>query len=189
MKLTFLFAALLGSPLWAQLPSEIPYESVSDYFKYPAEMNLGEIPAVAVNSKGHVFMLSRSGLSGPLFGSIATQLLEFDEKGKFMLEIGKGLYGFGFGHSVRVDPADRNCAIRRSSFYSTKVITNQRRCVHPHRRRDGGAPQVARAPKCSSPLRLASDRRDCPNCLGPVSKTLSPHLSAGPWKAWSTRRV
>jgi NHL repeat len=107
MKLNhFLCAALLSVPAWAQTPPEIPYESVPDYFKYPAEMNLGEMAAVAVNSKGHVFMLSRSGLSGPLFGTLATQLLEFDDQGKFVREIGKGLYGFGFGHGVRVDPAD-----------------------------------------------------------------------------------
>jgi len=107
MKLNHLLcAALLSAPAWAQTPPEIPYESVPDYFKYPAEMNLGEMAAVAVNSKGHVFMLSRSGLSGPLFGTLATQLLEFDDKGKFVREIGKGLYGFGFGHGVRVDPAD-----------------------------------------------------------------------------------
>jgi hypothetical protein len=107
MKLNhFLFAALLSAPAWTQTPPEIPYESVPDYFKYPSEMNLGEMAAVAVNSKGHVFMLPRSGLSGPLFGTLATQLLEFDDKGKFMGEIGKGLYGFGFGHGVRVDSSD-----------------------------------------------------------------------------------
>lgn len=85
MKITLLCAALAGAPLWAQLPPEIPYESVPDYFKYPSEMNLGEMAAVAVNSKGHLFMLSRSGLSGPLFGTLARQLLEFDETDKFVI--------------------------------------------------------------------------------------------------------
>ncbi len=85
---------------------EIPFESVSDYFKYPAEMNLGEMASVAVNSKGHVFMLSRSNLTGPLFGTIATQVLEFDQNGKYLREIGKGLYGFGYGHSIRIDKDD-----------------------------------------------------------------------------------
>jgi hypothetical protein len=108
MKRWFLAVpALLATPLLAQQsPPEIPFDSVADYFKYPAEMNLGEMGSVAVNSQKHVFMVSRSNVSGPLFGSIATQLLEFDQNGKYVREIGKGLYGFGYSHSVRVDKDD-----------------------------------------------------------------------------------
>jgi hypothetical protein len=108
MKSIVLFAAVLAAaPLVAQqkIP-EIRFESVPDYFQYPAEMNLGELSGVAVNSKGHVFMISRSNTSGPIFNAIATQLLEFDEKGKFVREIGKGVYGFGYAHGVRIDRDD-----------------------------------------------------------------------------------
>jgi hypothetical protein len=93
---------MFSAPAFAQLPPQIPYDSVPDYFKYPPEMNLGEMGAVAVNSKGHVFMLSRSNVSGPAFGAAATQVLEFDEKGNYLREIGKGLYGFAYGHGIRV---------------------------------------------------------------------------------------
>jgi DNA-binding beta-propeller fold protein YncE len=102
-------AALLAAPMQAQQPTpppDMPFESVPDYFKYPAEMNLGEMASVAVNSKGHVFMLSRSNVTGPLFGAIATQVLEFDQNGKYVREIGKGLYGFGYAHSIRFDKDD-----------------------------------------------------------------------------------
>jgi hypothetical protein len=34
-------------------------------------------------------------VTGPLFGSIATQILEFDEYGKYVREIGQNQYGFG----------------------------------------------------------------------------------------------
>src|SRR5262249_44479924 len=34
------------------------------------------------------------------------QLFEFDRNGKFLREIGKGLYGFDFAHVVRVDKED-----------------------------------------------------------------------------------
>jgi len=107
MKSIILFAAVLAAPLVAQpkIP-EIRFESVPDYFQYPSEMNLGELSGVAVNSKGHVFMISRSNTSGPIFNAIATQLLEFDEKGKFVREIGKGVYGFGYAHGVRIDRDD-----------------------------------------------------------------------------------
>ncbi len=76
-----LLAPLFAQPSFAQ-PSvpEIPFDSVPDYFKYPAEMNLGELSGVAVNSKGHVFMGVRDRSSPvPPFGALATQLLEFDE--------------------------------------------------------------------------------------------------------------
>jgi hypothetical protein len=76
---------------------KIPFDSVPDYFKYPATMNLGEVLAVAANSKGHVLLLNHpgSGTSGPLYGNATTQLLEFDEAGKFVREVGHGVYGLG----------------------------------------------------------------------------------------------
>ena len=86
----------------------IPFESVPDYFKYSAQMNLGELLGVAVNSKGRVVILSHPGsaTSGPLYGNATTQLLEFDETGKFAREIGHGVYGLGYAHSVRFDKYD-----------------------------------------------------------------------------------
>ena len=61
---------------------------------------------VAVNSKGYVFALSRGNTTGPAYAAAATQLLEFDRNGKFIREIGKNLYAWSFGHSVRVDRED-----------------------------------------------------------------------------------
>ena len=108
-----LIVLALGAWLWTPAaaqepatPPEIPFESVPNYFKYPFEMNLGEMGSVAVNSKGHVFMLSRSNITGPLFGAIATQVLEFDQTGKYLREWGKNLYGFGYAHSIRFDKDD-----------------------------------------------------------------------------------
>src|SRR5215471_14291800 len=76
---------------------EIPYESMPNVLKLPADLYLGEVPGVAVNSKGHIFVYTRSG---------HTRLLEFDADGKFTREIGKHLYGFDFAHVVRVDRDD-----------------------------------------------------------------------------------
>src|SRR5204863_8109817 len=79
-----------------------------DYFKYPATMKLGEVLAVATNSKGHVLMLNHPGssTSGPLYGNATTQLLEFDETGKFVREVGHGVYGLGYAHGARYDKYD-----------------------------------------------------------------------------------
>ena len=86
----------------------IPFESVPDYLKYPPTMNLGEVLGVAVNSKGRVLVLNHPGssTSGPLYGNATTQLLEFDETGKFAREIGRGVYGLGYAHGVRYDRFD-----------------------------------------------------------------------------------
>ena len=87
---------------------KIPFESVPDYFKYSPQMNLGEVLAVAVNSKGRVLVLNHQGSAGagPLYGEASTQLLEFDEAGKFVREIGKGVYGLGYAHGARYDKYD-----------------------------------------------------------------------------------
>src|SRR5438067_1259173 len=39
---------------------EISYDSAPNFFKLPPDMNLGEGAGVAVNSKGHIFVFTRS---------------------------------------------------------------------------------------------------------------------------------
>src|SRR5260370_15548756 len=100
---------LLSAPLFAQQAApKIPFESFPDPVKYSAQMNLGEVLSVAVNSKGHVLIVNHpgSGTTGPLYGNASTQLLEFDETGKFVREVGHGVYGLGYAHSGRHDKYD-----------------------------------------------------------------------------------
>ena len=84
----------------------IDFKSVPNPLKLPANMYFGEVSGVAVNSKGHVFVLSRGNTTGPAYAAAATQLLEFDKDGKFIREIGKNLYAWSFAHTVKVDPQD-----------------------------------------------------------------------------------
>ena len=109
-------AALAAAPLFAQTLTqaqmnakakaqnvpEIPYESAPNFLKLPPNLYLGEGIGVATNSKGHIFVYTRSQ---------ATRLFEFDQKGTFVREIGEGLYGFAFAHAVRVDPQDNIWAV------------------------------------------------------------------------------
>src|SRR5256886_4592232 len=81
---------------------EIPFESVANFFKLPPGLYMGEGVGVATNSKGHVFVYTRSG---------ETRLFEFDEKGAFVKEFGVGSYGFSFAHAVRVDKDDNVWAV------------------------------------------------------------------------------
>jgi len=90
----------------AQNVPDIPYDSVANFFKMPANVYFGEGIGVATNSKGHVFVYTRSG---------ETRLFEFDEKGAFVRELGQGLYGFVFAHAVRVDKDDNVWAVDEGS--------------------------------------------------------------------------
>ena len=112
-----LVVLLLASPSLAQqnVP-EIPFESVPDFFKLPAGMNFGEVSGVAVNSKGHVFVFTRSNSAGgPAYAPAAAQLLEFGPKGEFVREVGRGLYAWSFAHTVRVDRDDNIWAVDKGS--------------------------------------------------------------------------
>jgi hypothetical protein len=95
---------------------EIPFDSVPDFLRLPEGMNFGEVPGVAVNSRGHIFVFTRSNSAyGPAYGPTAAQLLEFGPKGEFIGEVGKQLYGWSFAHSVRIDKDDNIWAIDKGS--------------------------------------------------------------------------
>src|SRR5579864_2062174 len=98
-KLMFVCLAALA-PLWAQAPQKISFDTDLNFLKLNYQMNLGEVLSVAVNSKGTIVVLNHPGsaTSGPLYNNATTQLLEFDSTGKMIREIGKGVYGLGYGH-------------------------------------------------------------------------------------------
>ena len=102
-------AALALAPRhgWAEdaVPA-IAYDSVRDPVKLPRDSYFGECSGVALNSRGHVFVLSRGNTSGPAYAAAATQLLEFGPDGRFIREIGKHLYAWSFAHTVKVDVQD-----------------------------------------------------------------------------------
>ncbi|TMH60518.1 MAG: 6-bladed beta-propeller [Betaproteobacteria bacterium] len=98
--------AIVSTAAAAQSVPAIPFESVPNPLQLPADVHFGEVTGVAVNSKGNVFVLSRGNTTGPAYAAAATQLLEFDAGGKFVREIGKNLYAWSFGHTVRIDPKD-----------------------------------------------------------------------------------
>ena len=91
---------------YAQAVPEIPFDSVADPLKLPADMYFGEVAGIAVNSKKHIFVLSRGNTTGPAYGAAAAQLLEFDANGRYLREIGHNLYAWSYAHAVRIDRDD-----------------------------------------------------------------------------------
>src|SRR3954468_24000255 len=111
---------------------EIPFESVPNFLKLPDKLYLGEVPGVATNSKGHVFVYTRTGTTTATLGGSrvfthgGSRLFEFDEKGAYVKEIGVGIYGFLFAHVVRVDPQDNIWVVDEAANLVMKFDPNGR---------------------------------------------------------------
>jgi len=113
----FVVFMLLATTAFAQQSvPEIPFDANINYLKLPADMNLGEASGVAVNSKGDIAVFSRSNsANGPAYGATASQVLLFDKTGKFLREVGKGLYAWSYAHTVRFDKDDNLWAVDKGS--------------------------------------------------------------------------
>src|ERR1700676_650185 len=121
MKLTILAGSLFTVALCAQSVPEITFDSAPNLLKLPQRTYLGEVPGVATNSKGHIFVYTRTGVPYATMGSSRTfthggsRLFEFDQTGKYVREIGQGIYGFLFAQVVRIDPQDNIWVVDRGS--------------------------------------------------------------------------
>ena len=122
-RILFALIALAGTTSYAQQPvPEIPYDSVPNFLKLPAEMNFGEVSGIAVNSKGEIAVYTRSNSAGgPAYGATASQMLLFDKTGKFLREVGKGLYAWSYAHAVRFDKDDNLWAIDKGSDMIVRI--------------------------------------------------------------------
>jgi DNA-binding beta-propeller fold protein YncE len=115
--------ALLATTSSAQQPvPEIPFDSAPNFFKLPADINFGEASGVAVNSKGEIAVFTRSNSAGgPAYGATASQVLLFDKTGKYLREIGKGLYAWSYAHTVRYDKDDNLWAVDKGSDMIVRI--------------------------------------------------------------------
>jgi DNA-binding beta-propeller fold protein YncE len=122
-RFAIVLVALLGATPSAQPPvPEIPFDSVPNFLKVPPDMNLGEASGVAVNSKGEIAVFTRSNsASGPAYGATASQVLLFDKNGRFLREVGKGLYAWSYAHAVRFDKDDNLWAIDKGSDMIVRI--------------------------------------------------------------------
>jgi hypothetical protein len=199
--------AFRSTPLLAQQPRTItvptlPYKLVPDFLKY--ELNLGEVLGVAVNSKGQIVVMHHPGsaTTGPVYGNASTQILEFDSTGKFVREIGKGVYGLAYAHSVRFDKYDNLWVVDKGTnsvmkFNPAGYVTMNlgRRPEGPddpadnYHRGSRGEPPVHRDGYFGGPTDVAWDAND--NIYisdGYVNSRVAKLDKNGNWlKSWGTR--
>jgi len=110
--ITFMVAAAavaVGGSLVAQSVPEINFDANADLISLPS---YGEVAGVATNSRGNVFVYARTGHAVATLGDERTfyhggsRLFQFDQNGKFVKEIGQGVYAINYAQQVRVDPQD-----------------------------------------------------------------------------------
>jgi DNA-binding beta-propeller fold protein YncE len=123
-------ALIVGVPLAAQFAvPEIAFDS-TDPLKFPANIHLGEAAGVATNSKGDVFVYTRTGHPTMTFGTArpfahgGSRLFQFDRTGKFVREIGQDSYGFQVAQQIRVDAQDNVWVVDRLSSMVIKFDPN-----------------------------------------------------------------
>jgi DNA-binding beta-propeller fold protein YncE len=118
---------LAGLPAAAQNAAPaIAFDSAPNPLTLPEDIYLGEVGGVATNSKGDIFVYTRTGHPTVSLGSSrgfahgGSRLFQFDRNGKFNREIGQGLYGFLFAQQVRIDPQDNIWIVDQMAGYVMK---------------------------------------------------------------------
>src|SRR6185295_18691124 len=109
----FLAAVVLacGVSLVAQTVPDLTFDTV-DLLKTPNDTFVGEVAGVGANSKGQIFVYTRTGHPYATLGDNRTfshggsRLFQFDQTGKFVRELGQDVYGFNAAIGLRVDPQD-----------------------------------------------------------------------------------
>ena len=106
---TFIVAAV---PMLAQNAAPAITFDATNSLTLPDDIYLGEVGGVATNSRGDIFVYTRTGhptqsmATARPFAHGGSRLFQFDRNGRFTREIGAGAYGFLFAAQVRVDPQD-----------------------------------------------------------------------------------
>jgi hypothetical protein len=109
--------AVAAIPAVAQVNAPTINIDASTPLTMPDDVYLGEVGGVATNSKGDIFVYTRTGhptisLGGArAFAHGGTQLFQFDKDGKYVKEWGHNMYGMMFASQVRVDAQDNVWAV------------------------------------------------------------------------------
>ncbi len=120
-----------GASLAAQSVRDIPFDA-ADLLKTPLDVFVGEVSGVGQNSKGQIFVYTRTGHPYATIGDNRTfarggsRLFQFDRTGKFERELGQMVYGFNAAIGLRVDPQDNVWTIDEAASQVVKFDTEGR---------------------------------------------------------------
>jgi DNA-binding beta-propeller fold protein YncE len=125
--------AISGGLLHGQgTPPAIQFDSNPTPLSMPDTIHLGEVAGVATNSRGDIFVYTRTGNPTITIGTARAvshgggRLFQFDRSGKFTREIGQGIYGFLQPQQVRVDAQDNIWVVDQMSTQVIKFDPNGR---------------------------------------------------------------
>lgn len=127
--LVALSLVVVGTSLSGQSVPELNYDANADLLALPS---FGEVAGVATDSQGQVFVYARTGHPVATLGTERTfysggsRLFQFDQTGKFVREIGQGVYGINFAQQVRVDPQNNIWLVDAGSNQVLKFDPNGR---------------------------------------------------------------
>jgi sugar lactone lactonase YvrE len=96
------FSAPAGVP-------DLGYRAAPEFFALPPGVNFGPCSAVAVNSRGHLFVFNRGRHS----------LMEFDPEGNYLHSLAEGV--FTHPHGLRIDREDNIWATDGGSHFVAKL--------------------------------------------------------------------
>ena len=123
----------LGGSLVAQTSlQELAFDTNADLLRTPADIHVGEVGGVGANSKGQIFVYTRTGHPYATLGDNRTfyrggsRLFQFDQNGKFVRELGQDVYGFNAAYGLRVDPQDNVWTIDIGANQVVKFDTDGR---------------------------------------------------------------
>ena len=122
-----------GAALVAQAPvPEIQFDTNADFLRTPPDTFVGEVGGVGQNSKGQLFVYTRTGHPYATLGDNRTfyrggsRLFQFDATGKFVRELGQDVYGFNAAFGLRIDPQDNVWTIDAGANQVVKFDTDGR---------------------------------------------------------------
>src|SRR6187431_1674435 len=135
MKKPFIFSiaaalAVSGGLLSGQAVPTIQFDANPSPLTMPDNIHLGEVAGVATNSKGDIYVYTRTGNPTVTMGTSravshgGSRLFQFDKTGKFVREIGQGSYGMLQAQQVRIDPQDNVWLVDQASTLVMKFDTN-----------------------------------------------------------------
>ena len=133
LKALTLAVAVAGATVAAQSAvPEIAFDTNADLLRTPTDVFVGEVGGVGANSKGMIFVYTRTGHPYATLGDNRTfyrngsKLFQFDAAGKFVRELGQDVYGFNAAIGLRVDPQDNVWTIDEGASQVVKFDTEGR---------------------------------------------------------------